>query len=51
LKVGHHTESGRHIAEDWAEDWLQIYADQLANQARQIEANLSAWNAAKRATR
>jgi hypothetical protein len=47
LKVGHHTESGRYTAEDW----LQIYADHLENHARQNEANVTAWNAAKRATR
>jgi DinB family protein len=40
-KVGRHTESGRYTAEDW----LTIYADHLENHARQIEANVAAWNA------
>jgi hypothetical protein len=40
-KVGRHTESGRYTAEDW----LTIYADHLDNHARQIEANVAAWNA------
>ena len=44
-KVGHHTESGRYTAEDW----LRIYADHLENHARQIEANVAAWKAEKRA--
>ena len=44
-KVGRHTESGRYTAEDW----LTIYADHLENHARQIEANVTAWTAAKRA--
>ena len=39
-RVGRHTESGRYTAEDW----LAIYADHLENHARQIEANLTAWN-------
>jgi DinB family protein len=43
-KVGHHTESGRYTAEDW----LRIYADHLENHARQIEANVAAWNASRR---
>ena len=42
-KVGRHTESGRYTAEDW----LQIYADHLENHARQIEANVAAWNGAR----
>ncbi len=44
-KVGRHTESGRYTAEDW----LTIYADHLENHARQIEANLAAWTASKKA--
>jgi hypothetical protein len=44
-KVGRHTESGRYTAEDW----LAIYADHLENHARQIEANVTAWNTATRA--
>jgi hypothetical protein len=40
-KVGRHTESGRYAAEDW----LKIYAEHLENHARQIEANVAAWNA------
>jgi hypothetical protein len=40
-KVGRHTESGRYTAEDW----LRVYADHLENHARQIEANVAAWNA------
>jgi hypothetical protein len=43
-KVGRHTESGRYTAEDW----LTIYADHLENHARQIEANVAAWKAARR---
>ena len=42
-RVGRHTESGRYSAEDW----LQIYADHLENHARQIEANVAAWNGAR----
>jgi hypothetical protein len=42
-KVGRHTESGRYTAEDW----LTIYADHLENHARQIEANVARWKAAK----
>jgi hypothetical protein len=41
-KVGRHTESGRYTAEDW----LQIYADHLENHARQIGANVAAWQEA-----
>jgi hypothetical protein len=44
-KVARHTESGRYTAEDW----LTIYADHLENHARQIEANLAAWKASKKA--
>ena len=44
-KIGCHTESGRYTAEDW----LQIYADHLENHARQIEANVAAWQASKTA--
>jgi DinB family protein len=43
-KVGRHTESGRYTAEDW----LQIYADHLENHARQIEANVAAWELSDR---
>jgi len=39
--VGRHTESGRYTAEDW----LQIYAEHLEIHARQIEANVAAWQA------
>lgn len=39
---GRHTESGRYTAEDW----LRIYADHLEAHARQIEANVAAWQAA-----
>lgn len=42
-KAGRHTESGPYTAEDW----LQIYADHLENHARQIEANVAAWDKAK----
>jgi hypothetical protein len=44
-KVGRHTESGPYSAEDW----LTIYADHLENHARQIEANVAAWTATRRA--
>ena len=44
-KVGRHTESGRY----GALDWLRIYADHLENHARQIEANVAAWNVSRRA--
>lgn len=43
-RTGTHSESGRYSAEDW----LRIYADHLAVHARQIEANVAAWRAAKR---
>ena len=43
-RVGRHTESGRYAAEDW----LRIYAEHLEIHARQIEANLAAWQAATR---
>ena len=45
-REGRHTASGRYTAEDW----LRIYADHLDNHARQIEANVTAWRAARRAT-
>lgn len=38
-REGKHTESGRYTVEDW----LKIYADHLESHARQIEANLAAW--------
>ena len=44
-RVGRHTESGRHAAEDW----LKMYAEHLDIHARQIEANVAAWRAAQRA--
>ena len=44
-RVGRHTESGRYAAEDW----LTIYAEHLEIHARQIEANVAAWRAVKRA--
>ncbi len=44
-REGRHTESGRYTAEDW----LRIYAEHLEIHARQIEANLAAWQAARRA--
>jgi hypothetical protein len=40
-RVGRHTESGRYTAEDW----LTIYGEHLELHARQLEANLAAWNA------
>jgi hypothetical protein len=43
-REGRHTESGRYTALDW----LRIYADHLENHARQIEANLGAWQSAGR---
>jgi hypothetical protein len=43
-KRGRHTESGAYAAEDW----LTIYAEHLENHARQIEANLAAWQAAQK---
>jgi hypothetical protein len=43
-REGRHTGSGRYTAEDW----LTIYAEHLENHARQIEANVSAWQAAGR---
>jgi hypothetical protein len=42
-RVGRHSESGRYSAEDW----LTIYAEHLDVHARQIEANVAAWRAAK----
>jgi hypothetical protein len=42
-RVGRHTESGRYAAEDW----LSIYAEHLEIHARQIEANVAAWRAAR----
>ena len=42
-RVGRHTESGRYAAEDW----LKIYAEHLEIHARQIDANVIAWRAAK----
>ena len=42
-RVGRHTESGRYAAEDW----LTIYAEHLEGHARQIEANVTAWRAAR----
>ena len=44
-RVGRHSESGTYAAEDW----LKIYAEHLEIHARQIEANMAAWRAAKRA--
>jgi hypothetical protein len=41
-----HTASGRYTAEDW----LRIYAEHLEIHARQIEANLAAWQKAGRPT-
>ena len=43
-REGRHTASGRYTAEDW----LRIYADHLENHSRQIEANVTAWEAAGR---
>ena len=43
-REGRHTESGLYTALDW----LRIYADHLENHARQIEANLAAWQSAGR---
>jgi hypothetical protein len=43
-REGRHTASGRYTAEDW----LRIYAEHLDDHARQIEANLAAWQAAGR---
>lgn len=42
-RVGRHTESGRYAALDW----LTIYAEHLEVHARQIEANVTAWRAAR----
>ena len=42
-RVGRHTESGRYAAEDW----LRIYAEHLEVHARQVEANVEAWRAAR----
>jgi DinB family protein len=38
-RAGRHTEAGRYSAEDW----LRIYGAHLHDHARQIEANLDAW--------
>jgi hypothetical protein len=46
-RVGRHTESGRY----GALDWLRIYAEHLENHARQIEANVAAWKASRKASR
>ena len=43
-REGRHTESGRYTAEDW----LTIYAEHLELHARQIEANVERWQAARR---
>lgn len=43
-REGRHTGSGRYTAEDW----LGIYAEHLETHARQIEANVTAWEAAGR---
>jgi len=43
-REGRHTGSGRYTAEDW----LSIYAEHLEIHARQIEANVAAWQAAGR---
>ena len=43
-REGRHTESGRYTALDW----LAIYAEHLEVHARQIEANVAAWEAAGR---
>jgi|SRR5690242_1346720 DinB family protein len=43
-REGRHTASGRYTAEDW----LGIYAEHLEIHARQIEANVTAWEAAGR---
>ena len=45
-REGRHTDSGRYRALDW----LAIYAEHLEIHARQIEANLAAWEAAGRPT-
>ena len=44
-REGRHTGSGRYTAEDW----LAIYAEHLENHARQIEANVAAWQARRAA--
>jgi hypothetical protein len=43
-REGQHTESGRYTAEDW----LRTYAEHLEIHARQIEANVAAWQASRR---
>lgn len=43
-RAGTHSESGRYSAEDW----LRIYAEHLDLHARQIAANMAAWEAAGR---
>jgi hypothetical protein len=45
-REGRHSASGRYTAEDW----LRIYAEHLEIHARQIEANLAAWQEAGRPT-
>jgi hypothetical protein len=45
-REGRHTGSGRYTAADW----LRIYAEHLEIHARQIEANVAAWEAAGRPT-
>jgi len=44
---GRHTESGIYTAETW----LEIYSDHLEGHARQIEDNLAAWSASRKASR
>lgn len=44
-RSGTHSESGAYSVEKW----LQVYADHLETHARQIERNLSAWQARGRA--
>lgn len=41
LSTGTHTESGAYSADDW----LKVYAEHLEKHSRQIERNLSAWQA------
>lgn len=41
LSVGNHTESGPYTMDDW----LKVYAEHLEKHSRQIERNLSAWQA------
>ena len=42
-REGRHTGSGRYAAEDW----LRIYAEHLEIHARQIEANVRAWQTSR----